>query len=180
MFPVKLGPLVRVVIAGLGVPAANGCGYRSANTPSVEGRLSVVEAPFATPHPEAGAEAVFGAREALSSAGVLGAVRFPRLVVEVVRVDELPAGIVAPTPGAPIGRGADVGVTARGWIEEHEGDAPSSDTGDVRRVETVGQGSDPVAASVSVGDGIRAAAREAGRAVARRALGIAEPAIEPM
>lgn len=180
LFPVKLGPLLRVVIAAFVAAWVSGCGYRSANTPSVEGRLSVVEAPFATPHPEAAAEAVFGAREALSSAGVLGGAGFPRLVVEVVRVDELPAGIVAPASGSPTGRGADVGVTARGWVEAREGDAPSHDTGDVRRVETVAQGSDSVAGSVFLGDAVQAAAREAGRAVARRAIGLAEPAIEPM
>ena len=182
LFPVKLGPRSQVVLAALAAAHASGCGYRSAvmMTPSYEGRLSVVAAPFFTPHPEAAASALFGAREELSSAGALGGQRYPRLVVEVVRVDELPAGIAAPEGGLPLGRGSDVGVTAHGWIEAEEGSPPSHDTGDVRRVETVAQGSDPVAASVAAADAVRSAAREAGRAVARRALGLAEPAIEPM
>ena len=157
------------------------CGYRSAvMAPSYAGRLAVVAAPFATPHPEAAAAALFGAREELSSAGALGGRPYPRLVIEVVRVDELPAGVSASAAGVPLGRGSDIGVTAHGWIEDEVGAAPSHDTGDVRRVETVAQGTDAVQGSVSTAEAVRSAAREAGRAVARRALGRIEPAIEPM
>jgi hypothetical protein len=181
LFPVKLGPLLRIVLAALAAAQTPACGYRSAITSSPRvARLSVSAAPFSTPHPEAAAAALFGAREELSSAGALGGQPYPRLVIEVVRVDELPAGIAAPAGGAPLGRGADVGVTAHGWIEDAEGAAPAHDTGDVRRVETVAQGTDPVQGSVSTSEAVRSAAREAGRAVARRALGLAEPAIEPM
>ncbi len=181
LFPVKLGPPFRIVLAALFVVHAPACGYRSAvMTASHPGRLSVVGAPFGTPHPEAAAAALFGAREELSSAGVLGNRAYPRLVIEVVRVDELPAGIAAQPGGSPLGRGSDVGVTARGWIEDSETSAPAHDTGDVRRVETVGLGSDAIQGSVSAAEAIRSAATEAGRAVARRALGRIEPAIEPM
>jgi hypothetical protein len=182
LFPVKLGPPSRAVLAALVALQAPACGYRSAIlVPSYAGRLAAVAAPFSTPHPEAAAAAMFGAREELSSAGLLGGqTAYPRLVIEIVRVDELPAGIAAPGAGGPLGRGSDIGVTAHGWIEESAGAAPSHDTGDVRRVETVAQGSDAVAASVSADEAIRSAAREAGRAVARRAIGLAEPAVEPM
>jgi hypothetical protein len=181
LFPVKLGPPSRAVLAALVAVHASACGYRSAIlAPSYTGRLAAVAAPFSTPHPEAAAAAMFGAREELSSAGLLGGQTYPRLVIEIVRVDELPAGIAAPGAGGPLGRGSDIGVTAHGWIEESAGAAPSHDTGDVRRVETVAQGSDAVAASVSADEAIRSAAREAGRAVARRAIGLVEPAVEPM
>jgi hypothetical protein len=181
LFPVKLGLRLRIVLAACVAAHAPACGYRSAvMTHPYVGRLSVVGAPFSTPHPEAAAAALVGAREELSSMGVLAGQSYPRLIVEVVRVDELPAGISAPGGGVPLGRGSDVGVTAHGWIEDSEGAAPSHDTGDVRRVETVGQGGDAIQGSVSGAEAVRSAAREAGRAVARRALGQVEPAIEPM
>ena len=181
LFPVKLGPKKCLVLGAFAGALSASCGYRPAAMVSAfDGRLSVAAAPFTTPYPEAAAEAMSGARDELSSAGVLGAGRFPRLVVEVVRVDELPAGITAPRGQGPMARGSDVGVTARGWIEEREGVPPENDTGDVRRLETVLQGSDPVGAGTSALEAVHAAAREAGRAVARRALGLAEPAIEPM
>jgi hypothetical protein len=181
LFPVKLGPRLRIVLAALVGVQAPACGYRSAvMAPSYGGHLSVAGTAFTTPHPEAAAAALFGAREELSSAGVLGGQPYPRLVVEVVRVDELPAGISAQPGGVPLGRGSDVGVTAHGWIQDSEGAAPSHDTGDVRRVETVALGNDAVQGSISTAQAVRSAAMQAGRAVARRALGRVEPAIEPM
>ncbi len=182
LFPVKLGPRARAVLAGVGACAlAGGCGYRSAfsRSPS-EVRLSVVAAPFATPHAEAAAESLNGARDELAREGALGSAPFPRLVIEVIRVDELPAGI-AMNPGQPaLARGAQVGVTAHGWLEERYGGPHVCDTGDVRRVETVAQTADSLGSSLSAVDAIRSAARAAGRGIALRALGVAEPAMEPM
>jgi hypothetical protein len=183
LFPVKLGPLRRLVHRGLlatAVTLSAACGYRSAAERPAGKRLAVVAAPFKTPHATAVQEVLNGAREELARAEALGSRGFPRLVVEVVRVDELPVGIQAPGGHSPVGRGSDVGVTAHAWVEEREGSPASRDTGDVRRVETVAQGTDSAASSVAAGDAVRASARRVGRALALRALGIPEPSIEPM
>jgi hypothetical protein len=182
LFPVKLGPPDRFM-PGLLLAAAvvsTGCGYHSTLDRAPEQRLTVVAAPFRTPHAEAVQEALNGAREELARAESLGSGGFPRLVVEVVRVDELPAGIQALPGQTPLGRGSDFGVTARAWVEEREGSPASRDTGDVRRVETVAQGADSVSSALAATDAIRASARQVGRALALRVLGIPEPSIEPM
>jgi hypothetical protein len=140
----------------------------------------VTAAPFATPHAEAAAEALNGAREELSRSGALSSAAYPRLVVEVVRVDELPAAIGLGGGAAPLGRGSNLGVTARGWVESREGGPRESDTGDVRRVETVVQTAEPAQSRLAAADAIRAAARQVGRGIALRALGMVEPSIEPM
>ena len=183
LFPVKLGRRFRFVhraLVATAIVSSGACGYRSAVDRPPGERLAVVAAPFKTPHAEAVQEVLNGAREELARAEALGSGGFPRLVVELVRVDELPVGIQAPAAQSPLGRGSDVGVTARAWVEEREGAPPSRDTGDVRRVETVAQAADTVSSSLAAGDAIRAAARRLGRALALRALGMPEPSIEPM
>jgi hypothetical protein len=182
LFPVKLGRRRAVVqiAAAIGGVAIAGCGYHSAVEAPAGSRLSVAAAPFRTPHVGALQEALNGAREELSRAETLAAGGFPRLVVELVRVDELPAGIAALPGGGPFGRGANVGVVVRGWVEEREGAAPSRETGDIRRVETVAQTAEVVPSALAAADAVRAAARQAGRAVAARAIGFPEPSIEPM
>jgi hypothetical protein len=181
LFPVKLGPLHRSVLRAVLVLAApSACGYHSALDRPPERRLAVVAAPFATPHAEAVQEVLNGVREELARAEALGSSGFPRVVVEVVRVDELPAGIQAPGGETPLGRGASLGVTARAWVEEREGSPAGLDTGDIRRVETVGQGADSVASGLAAIDAIRASARRVGRALALRILRMPEASIEPM
>jgi hypothetical protein len=183
LFPVKLGPFARFVLPLVLTAAAlpsSACGYRSALDRAPGERLTVVAAPFRTPHPEAVQEVLNGVRQELARAEALGDGGFPRLVVELVRVDELPAGIQSLAGQSPLGRGSDLGVTARAWVEERHGSPASRDTGDVRRVETVAQGADSVASSLAATDAIRASARRVGQALALRALGIPEPSIEPM
>jgi hypothetical protein len=176
LFPVKLGPVMLFVLGA----AANGCGYRSALGPTGGGeRWSVAAAPFTTADVAAVAAVLRGAREALARADALGDAAFPRLVVEVARVDEVPAAIQA-RGGAPLGQGSTLGVTARGWVEEQPEGPHLHDTGDVRRVETVEQGADAVRGALSASEAIQAAARQTGQALARRALGLPEPAIEPI
>jgi hypothetical protein len=183
LFPVKLGHRLRFVrraLVAAALFAAGGCGYRPAAERAAGERLAVVAAPFKTPYAMAAQEVLNGAREELARAEALGSGGFPRLVVEVVRVDELPVGIQAPGGQSPLGRGSDVGVTARAWVEAREGSPVSRDTGDMRRVETVAQGTDSVTSSVAASDAVRASARRVGRALALRTLGIPEPSIEPM
>jgi hypothetical protein len=69
---------------------------------------------------------------------------------------------------------------ARGWVVESAGAASSHESGDVRCVETVAQGAEATASAAAFDEGVRAAAKRAGRIVARRVLGFVEPSVEPM
>ena len=178
LFPVKLGPLGRCVLTAIFGAVASACGYRAALASAPSMHLSVVAAPFSTPDVAAVDAVLGGAREELARAEALSTSPYPRLVVEVTRVDELPASI-ATARGQPLGRGSSVGVTARGWVEERVEGPPLHDTGDVRRVETVEQGAESLGSAVAAADAVRAAARRTGRAVALRVLGRPEPSSEP-
>jgi hypothetical protein len=181
LFPVKLARFTAAVLAIAVSPA---CGYRSANdaTDAPPDGYSLAAAPARAPHLDVLAAAVAGARAELSREQALrDGSRYPRVVVELVRVDEVAAGIAATdVDGAslPLARGASVGVTARAWVEEREGGPPSRDSGDVRRVETVAQSGEVLASQVAQEDAARAAARRAGAAIARRVLGLVEPGSE--
>jgi hypothetical protein len=121
-----------------------------------------------------------GTRAGLSAAGALrSGSGYPRVVVEVIRVDEVAEGIRDTTSG-PLARGSGVGVTARAWLERFQGAGPERDTGDVRRVTTVAQDRDSERSANAFSDGGRAAGRRVGEALARRLLGEAEPSVEPM
>lgn len=182
LFPVKLG--LRGGIVGVAALVSS-CGYHpafSGTTPAY--RLSVASAPLAVPQPEVLQAALAGARAELGRDGALAEGRgFPRLVIEVLRVDEVASGMAASVTAngvLPLARASAIGVTARAWVEDHAGDAHQRDTGDVRCVETVAQGADSVSGSVAVDEAGRAAGRRAGEGIARRALGMAEPGVEPM
>src|SRR5437773_7700689 len=114
------------LFVGLCLPA---CGYRSPYLPESTRAFSVAAAPLKTPHFDALEAALSGVRTGLSEAGSLSSAgSFPRVLVEVLRVDELPAGMAAlpalrgPLPG---GRGSAVGVVARAWVVSAAGGAPS-------------------------------------------------------
>jgi hypothetical protein len=170
-------------IAFIAALECSGCGYRPASEPGASLRLSVTAAPMKTPHFEALQAALSGVRAGLGAVGSLEAGKaFPRVVVEVLRVDELPTGIQGSGPelSTPLARGSAVGVVARAWIEEGPGKPPVSETGDIRRVEYVGQGSEPLASGYAYTSAVRSAARRVGEALARRILGAAEPGTDPM
>ena len=159
------------------------CGYRPAYGNAPELRLSVGAAPFATPHPEALEAMLSGVRAGLSQAGALSSGNsYPRVVVELLRVDELPAGIaiVSAPQETALGRGSAVGVVARAWVVARAGGPPMNETGDVRRVDYVAQGSAPVVAGAAYGMAVESAARQVGEALARRILGFAEPGSGPL
>jgi len=181
LFPVKLARFGSFVGWAAASCAICSCGYHSAYLaePRAE-RLTVGAASFTAPSLPAVEAALAGVRAELSQAGALQpGSGYPRLMVEVVRVDELAAGIQA-SGGLPLARGSNVGVTARAWVLEAPERPATRDTGDVRRVETVSQGSDVLMGSEAFSEATRAAARQVGRALARRVLGLAEPSLEPM
>lgn len=162
------------------------CGYRPAyGETRPEQRLTVVAATPKVPRPVALQAALSGARARLSRAGVLGAgTGYPRLVVELVRVDEKSSGVQlgvdAQGRDLPLARGSLVAVTGRAWVELEAGGEAVRDTGDVRRVDRRGADEDPRAEAQLHKDAIRAAARRLGDALAGRVLGEAEPAMEPL
>jgi hypothetical protein len=168
----------------LGVAAAS-CGYRAeyGGAPP-EARLTLTAAPALVARPEAVQAALAGVRHELSAAGALRAGKgYPRVVVEVLRVDELSGGVARAETDAgaiPLARGSAVGVVARAWVQEHAGAPPARDTGDMRRVQSYASGGDAVLEGQRHSAAIRAAARELGRALGRRLLGHPEPATEPL
>lgn len=185
LFPVKLGPGRAARSPHLAVASAlllAACGYRSAYASGApDERLTVAGAELASPHVAALEAALAGTRAELLRHGALAAgTAYPRVVVELVRVDEVGVGIRA-TPGpGPLATGASVGVTARAWVVARAGAEPERSTGDVRRIVTVAQGGDALADREAFEEAALAAARLTGEGLASRVLGIVEPAVEPM
>ncbi|MBN1607530.1 MAG: hypothetical protein JW940_12915 [Polyangiaceae bacterium] len=182
LFPVKL-----VLLGAMLVTAGFACGYQPAyGGTRPEGRLSVAAAPPKVAHAEVVAAAIAGARDELSRAGVLSPGNdYPRLIVEVVRVDEWPRGISAMPTGVdqrviPLGRATTVAVVGRAWVVEGEGRAPIRDTGDVRRSDTYATEPATTADALQFSAAASSAGRKLGRALARRVLGEPSPAMSPM
>ena len=182
LFPVKQGHVITwsawLFWLGMGLTA---CGY----TPVYGGtrpaeRLAVVAAPHAIPQTDVLHEAIAGAREELSRAGVLRpGTDHPRLVVQVLRVDEASSGVSA-VGDMPLARGSSVGVVGRAWVEESPGSDRARDSGDLRRVEWIGSGNTAANDAMRHSGALRVAARRLGRSLALRILGDPEPALEPM
>jgi hypothetical protein len=177
-FPVKLwvvSALFLMPFLGLA------CGYRPAyGGRAVEGeRLAVVTAPPLVGDVGAIESVLAGAREELARAGRLrSGDGYPRLVVEVIRLDEVAAGIVAEGASARA-RGTSVAVAGRAWIERAPDAAPARDTGDMQRAERYAPETDLRVEGVRYDQAVRSAGRELGRALALRALGHPTPATEP-
>ena len=184
LFPVKLAGLSLLMVLSQSLS----CGYRAAyGGPRPGQRLSVEVASSHIAHLEVVDAVMAGAREELSRAGVLDSGQgHPRLVIEVVRVDERPEGISAlplrpgSTELAPAARGTSVGVVGRAWVLESPGSPPVRPTGDVRRVEHYAVAQDPGRDALQFIGAARSAARKLGIALARRVLGEPAPTVEPM
>ena len=163
-----------------------GCGYEPVySTERPEVRLSVQAAPYGAPHVEAVAATGSGVRRSLSVAGVLEpGDGYPRVVVEVVRVDERAAGMIAEESAdgvdRPSGRAASLGVVGRAWVEEVERGPHTRDTGDVRRTATYAVGATGVAEQPRYEIALRSAAHALGQALGRRILGEPETTLEPL
>ncbi|MDX2054132.1 MAG: hypothetical protein SFV15_17160 [Polyangiaceae bacterium] len=169
LFPVKLGPLFGLMLAVL-----HGCGYRSvyAEFPG-KVRLSVAAPKSRVAYLGAVGGAVDGLRTALSqNAAYSWSDGYPRVELEVVRVDERPVGVLELKPGVPLGRGSEVSVTARAWVLSAKGEAPTRSTGDVRRTRAYGHAAGAAANNVEREKAIRRAAEATGQALAERILGL--------
>lgn len=161
-----------------------GCGYRAEyGGPAPDQPLTLAAAPASVARADVVQATLAGAREELSSAGALRpGSRYPRVVVEVLRVDESGTGIAvsASDPELPLARGSSVAVVGRAWVEERAGEAPARDTGDIRRVERYAPAADARLESERHSRALRSAARRLGRALGRRLMGHAEPADEAL
>ncbi|MFC1642162.1 hypothetical protein ACFL5O_05660 [Myxococcota bacterium] len=163
------------------------CGYRPAfAVPEPAENLSVAVAPPLVAEVDAVRCALAGAQSELSRFGALaGGPGYPRLLVEVTRVDEKAGGIAIAGPPdrpslIPLARASRVGVAGRAWVEESFGAEPSRDVGDVRRTEEYAPLVDPRFEALAHQRALCSAGSELGRALARRVLGVPEPAMEPM
>jgi hypothetical protein len=170
MFPVKRVVAIAATLLGFG-RVLGGCGYHAVYSDQApSGTLSVAAATSGVPDAEVVQEVLGGLRAELAHSGVLRAGQaYPRVVVEVVRVDERGSGIAA-AGDTPLARGSRVGVVARAWVEDRPG-APGRDTGDVRRTADSASGASASSDTLQVREALRAAARDAGRALAQRLLG---------
>jgi len=177
-FPVKLWSLNLLYLM---LVLATGCGYRAAYAPVAEGeRLAVVPAPPLVGELDAIESALAGARDELARAGRLRAgEQYPRLVIEVVRLEEVAAGLASDGAGARA-RGTSIAVAGRAWIEPGPGSPPQRDTGDMQRVATYAPEGDLRVEGARYDQATRSAARSLGRALALRVLGRPTPAEEPL
>jgi hypothetical protein len=166
------------MVPGLWAVLAAGCGYRSAYAPSGSEHLSVQVGQVLVPDLVVAQSTASGARAELAAAGRLaGGSSLPRLLVDVLRVDEVSRAVHVQL-GQPRAGGMSVAVTVRGRVFRTEGEEATLDTGDLRRAVQLAGEADPRADSAAYDQALRAAAERAGRAAARVALGIPEPADE--
>jgi hypothetical protein len=191
-FPVKLGQRPqgvhrrhRLMAVGL-LAAATACGYHPAyggTRPTV--RLSVAAAPSRAPEGGALAAVLAGLRGELSRAGVLASgSTYPRVLVELVRVDERGTSqTLAPAQEGggvlPLASGALVGVTARAWVENSDSRV-ERDTGDVRRTGAFGSAANSGLDAARREAALSLAGRATGEALGRRIMGEVEVLQEPM
>lgn len=152
-----------------------GCGYRAAYGSSEARRYEVVAGHYATSSFEAVQAAVGGVRSELGAAEALGS-GFPRVVVEVLRVDERSIGVGSMSNGAPLARGSEIVVVGRAQVFESESAAATIDSGDLSRAAQYASGSTPAADAAARANAVRDAARSLGKALGRAVLGLPVPA----
>jgi len=191
-----LARLFVLVLAGLLVGS---CGYRPLyGGAQGDERLSVAGITPLIADASVVAEVEAGVRAGLARAALLrGGGGYPRVVVEVLRLDTqsegiaaVPGGVRPPEGGAvplaaaeplrPLARGTRVGVVARAWLERSEGGPKERQTGDLRAVDVMQVESDARLEALRLDDTSRAAARRLGERLARRVLGEPEAPDEGM
>ena len=172
------------------VTTANACGYHAlyggnSGDPSAS-KLHVVLVRSVVADAMASDEVVSGVREELARDGALAAGdAYPRVEIEVLRIDETSDGISASRAASgaltPVARGTEVGVVARAWVALSPGAEKVRDTGDVRALDLVASresasigGDSPGSGArdlVAHGDALRAVGRRVGVQLARKILG---------
>jgi hypothetical protein len=160
--------------AGVLLGCALGCGYHPVYGGAGGPRYEVVTGRVATSSFEVAQQTAAGVRSELQPAGALGS-GFPRVVVEVLRVDERSIG-VSSMSNAPLARGSEIAVVGRAYVLDSADAKPSRDTGDVSRTAQYASGSSPAADHAARSRAVRDAARSLGKALGRALLGLPEPA----
>ncbi|MFO0676444.1 MAG: hypothetical protein U0169_07915 [Polyangiaceae bacterium] len=172
--------VLRSVVAASFAVSAMGCGYRALYAESSHDRYCVVLVRSLVPDSVASDEVVAGIRATLLREGALAdGTGYPRVEVEVLRMDEASEGIAARgAQGArrPEARALDVGVVARAWIRRGKDEDVERDTGDVRAFDVVAVREDRGTASVranvfEVDDTRRSTARRVGEKLGHVVLG---------
>ncbi len=155
-----------------------GCGYNALYGDKPRAHLTVGTGQVLVPELGVAQAALSGARAELAAAGGLSeGSSYPRLVIDVLRVDELSRGVRV-SDGQPQASAMSVAVVVRGRVFPAEGQDSTFDSGDLRRAVQAAGDVDPRADSSAYDVQLRAAAERAGRAAARSALGIPEPSDE--
>ena len=160
--------------AGLLLGCVAGCGYQPVYGRSSGSRYEVVTGRVATSSFEAAQAAAAGVRSELGPAGALGS-GFPRVVVEVLRLDERSIGVSSTNNGVPLARGSEVVVVGRAYVLERADAAASRDTGDLSRAAQFAAGTSAAADGDARSRAVRDAARSLGKALGRALLGLPEP-----
>ena len=187
-------PFLAAVARALIVPAAlillGACGYRPLyGGAQGDERFAVAGISPLVADASVVAEVEAGVRAGLARAALLRAGGgYPRVVVEVLRIDTqsegiaaVPGGVRPPEVGGvivsgvgplgPLARATRVGVVARAWLERAEGGPKERQTGDLRTVDVIQVESDARLEALRLDDASRAAARRLGERLARRVLG---------
>ena len=119
-------------------------------------------------------DAVHGAQTALAREARLGEGPYPRLEIEVVRIDERSSGVRA-FEGQPLARGVSLGLLGRGRVLNAPGAAARFDTGDVRVATDIAAEPDLRVDALRRDDALRSLARRLGEALVGRVLGLPTP-----
>jgi hypothetical protein len=164
-----------LLTAGLLVALTTGCGYRPAYGGAGGARYDVQAGRYATASFEAVQSAVAGVRSELGAAEALGE-GYPRVVVEVVRVDERSIGVRSMGNETPLARGSEIVVVGRALVmSSADATKPQLDTGDMSRAVQFASGISPAADAAARSRAVRDAARALGAALGRAVLGLPEP-----
>lgn len=158
-------PLVFVLLFVLG------CGYHAVYADGAEEKLHVKLSRAPIADAVAADEVLSGAREQLAREGALASGDgFPRLEIEVVRIDETAAGVLSDGT-LPHASGTWRAVVARAWIVDREGAERTRDTGDMQTEDLASVQATAPADQLAANDGARALAHRLGRRIALRVLG---------
>ncbi len=149
-----------------------GCGYHALYAEPAAARYHVHLGRVGVASAAVADEVARGARDELAREGALSAGDgFPRLEIDVLRLDETSEGIARATGDVPLARGTQLGVLARAYVVRAEGAAPELDTGDLRALDLVEAPADPRREVFLREDALRAVARRLGHTLAARVLG---------
>lgn len=147
------------------------CGYRPLRSGSDE-KLAVVLIGSRAADVTVDDEVVAGVREELARHGVLRAGSdFPRVEVEVLRVDEQSGAVRRVAVDRAEARATSAAVLARAWVRASHGADRQRETGDMRRDAFTSVPSSADVALLARGDALRGVARSLGHALAKRLAG---------